>query len=132
MSTNNNTPVSSSNNMIPNNPPHQDDEGDNQMELLMRHSSPFAREGGEASPLTERNSSPSPLRLTRPRSNPRNRTPMRYQSPLNNDGAIPEEEGPTGAGGHGGGITIRPTAGRAVGTVLGARTAFRHVSSDYF
>jgi hypothetical protein len=46
--------------------------------LLMRHSSPLILPSGRAatSPLTERNSSPSPLRLNRPRSNPRNRTPM--------------------------------------------------------
>jgi hypothetical protein len=49
-------------------------------ELLMRHSSPILnRVTGETvtSPLEERNSSPSPLRLNRPRSNPRSRTPMR-------------------------------------------------------
>jgi len=49
-------------------------------DLLMRHSSPlFNRMTGEAvtSPLAERHSSPSPLRLIRPRSNPRSRTPMR-------------------------------------------------------
>jgi len=49
-------------------------------ELLMRHSSPLLHGStGEVvtSPLAERTSSPSPLRLNRPRSNPRNRTPMR-------------------------------------------------------
>lgn len=82
------------------------------MALLLRHSSPIVRD--VPSPLTERTSSPSQLR---PRSNPRNRTPMRYTSPLH--GAWIPEERPVG------GITIRPTAGRAVGTVLAAGTAFR-------
>ena len=115
------------------NPPDDDNEGDdNQMELLlMRHSSPFNTEGGATTSsllLTERNSSPSTLRFTRPRSNPRNRTPMRYQSPLHDDPFRIPEDGPGPPGiGHGG-ITIRPSAGRAVGTALGARAAVRHVS----
>lgn len=88
---------------------------DDPMALLLRHSSPIIRD--MPSPLTERTSSPSQLR---PRSNPRNRTPMRYTSPLH--GAWIPEERPVG------GITIRPTAGRAVGTVLAAGTAFRPVS----
>ena len=55
------------------------------LDLLMRHSSPFAAHGGESgavvsstasSTLTERTTSPS--LLLRPRSNPRTRTPMRY------------------------------------------------------
>jgi hypothetical protein len=100
------------------------------MELLFRHSSPLVLRSGRAatSPLTERNSSPSPLRLNRPRSNPRNRTPMRAQ-----EGEDGEEETqiPTGSqrqeqrrvagretflgGLH---INIRPSAGRAVGAAV--------------
>jgi hypothetical protein len=89
--------------------------GDDQMELLMRHSSPVVRAGSAESPLSERNSSPSPLRMNRPRSNPRNRTPMRYTSPLNADAfRIPEgdQEGEARR------ISIRPLAGRAVGTTM--------------
>lgn len=99
------------------------EEDDDQMELLMRHSSPFTtREGAVTSPLTERNISPS---LARPRSNPRNRTPMRYTSPLHSEAfRIPEEDPPMGRGG----ITIRPMAGRAVGTSTRARAAFQSVS----
>ena len=92
------------------------DNMDDPMALLLRHSSPIVRD--VPSPLTERTSSPAQLR---PRSNPRNRTPMRYTSPLH--GAWIPEERPVG-----GGLTIRPTAGRAVGTVLAAGTAFRPVS----
>lgn len=118
------------NNETSSRPPHQDDD-DNQMELLMRHSSPYTREG-IASPTVvaeQRNGSPSPLRLNRPRSNPRNRTPMRYTSPLQADAfrRIPEDR-PAVAVAAGGGITIRPTAGRAVGVTLAGRTAFRQVS----
>jgi len=77
-------------------------------ELLMRHSSPILnRVTGETvtSPLAERNSSPSPLRLNRPRSNPRSRTPMR----------IPEhaEEQDTTENRR---ITIRLGSGSGVGT----------------
>lgn len=81
-------------------------------ELLMRHSSPlFNRRTGEAvtSPLAERNSSPSPMRLNRPRSNPRSRTPMR----------IPEEdvqEEIVGAAAESRRITIRLGSGSAVGS----------------
>mmetsp|Transcript_8366 Transcript_8366/g.19278 ORF Transcript_8366/g.19278 Transcript_8366/m.19278 type:complete len:465 (+) Transcript_8366:122-1516(+) len=87
-------------------------------ELLMRHSSPiFNRSTGAAvtSPLAERNSSPSPLRMNRPRSNPRSRTPMR----------IPEQEeqeetaaGSTAAAAttEGCRITIRLGTGSGVGT----------------
>lgn len=82
-------------------------------ELLMRHSSPlFNRSTGEAvtSPLAERNSSPSPLRLNRPRSNPRSRTPMR----------IPEQEEEQqeqiGSTTEGRRITIRLGSGSGVGT----------------
>jgi hypothetical protein len=96
-----------------------------QMELLMRHSSPIVREGqAVASPLAERNTSPSTLRMHRPRSNPRNRTPMRFESPLQsyriregeNEGGAVEHEARR--------ITIRPMAGSAVGTaVLTARVS---------
>jgi hypothetical protein len=91
---------------------------DNPMELLMRHSSPLISIQTTGvrvtSPLAERNSSPSPLHLSRPRSNPRNRTPMRYESPLNADAFLPTNN-------EGRRITIRPmTAGRAVGTTMAA------------
>lgn len=78
-------------------------------ELLMRHSSPvFNRSTGEAvaSPLAERNSSPSPLRLNRPRSNPRSRTPMR----------ISEEHDQESTTTEGRRITIRLGTGSGVGT----------------
>jgi hypothetical protein len=101
----------------PNNP--HDLDGDTAMELLMRHSSPFTiRDGAVVSPLTERTSSPSFFTTTRPRSNPRTRTTTRYISPLQGDAFRIVEEQPT----HGN-ITIRPSAGRAVGTSLRPRTA---------
>jgi len=77
----------------------------------MRHSSPvLSRTTGEAvtSPLAQRNSSPSPLRLNRPRSNPRSRTPMR----------VPEEDHEESASNNtteGRRITIRLGAGSSVG-----------------
>ncbi len=80
-------------------------------ELLMRHSSPiFNRRTGEAvtSPLTERNSSPSPMRLNRPRSNPRSRTPMRIPEQH-------EEDDVAGSTTEGQRITIRLGTGSAVG-----------------
>lgn len=79
-------------------------------ELLMRHSSPLLNQRtGEAvtSPLAERNSSPSPMRLNRPRSNPRSRTPMRISEQQ-------EEEQAEVASGSGR-ITIRLGSGSAVG-----------------
>mmetsp|Transcript_12103 Transcript_12103/g.22502 ORF Transcript_12103/g.22502 Transcript_12103/m.22502 type:complete len:465 (+) Transcript_12103:74-1468(+) len=100
-------------------------------ELLLRHSSPLvlaSRSGqpGVTSPLTtERNSSPSPLRLNRPRSNPRNRTPNRVvddeqpqQRPRQQQVAVEERrvvqrQAVTNEGRR---ITIRPMAGAAVGT----------------
>lgn len=93
-------------------------------ELLMRHSSPlYNRSTGEAiaSPMAERNSSPSPLRLNRPRSNPRSRTPMR----------IPEgddEQGDIGSSTREGRrITFRLGSGSAIG-VNTASYAARRVS----
>jgi hypothetical protein len=96
-----------------------------QMELLMRHSSPVVRAGQEVtSPLSERNTSPSTLRMHRPRSNPRNRTPMRFESPLQSY-RIREGENEGEAVAHEARrITIRPMAGSAVGnTVLTARVS---------
>ena len=95
--------------------------------VVMRRSS--------TSPHTSRTTTGgSPLRLTnRPRSNPRTRTPMRYESPIEantfnriNIREEDETEVETAAGGaettgqprmEGRRITIRPMAGRAVGTV---------------
>lgn len=60
---------------------------------------------------------------TRPRSNPRSRTPMRYESPLNADAfhrsAIENEEAETRPEGRR--VTVRPLAGAAVGTALFTR-----------
>ena len=87
-------------------------------ELLMRHSSPILHSStgrAVASPLAERNSSPSPLRLNRPRSNPRTRTPMRAEEDQD------EQEGPRR-------ITIRPMTGAAVGTDMASSYTARHVS----
>jgi len=81
-------------------------------ELLMRHSSPLLnRRTGEAvtSPLAERNSSPSPLRLNRPRSNPRSRTPMRIPEHEEEQDDIPITENESSR------ITIRLGSGRGVG-----------------
>lgn len=97
---------------------------DNHIDLLMRHSSPIDRRNhpngasSNASPIMVRNSSPSLMGLSRPRSNPRNRTPMRYESPLPASTVrIPEEDdehhAPTTEGRR---ITILPMAGSARGT----------------
>lgn len=89
-------------------------------ELLMRHSSPILHSStgrAVASPLAERNSSPSPLRLNRPRSNPRTRTPMRAEEDQD------EQEGPRR-------ITIRPMAGAAVGTDMASSYTARHNRLD--
>lgn len=93
------------------------DDEDNHIDLLMRHSSPMMdrrnnHPNGSPSPITVRNSSPSLLGLSRPRSNPRNRTPMRYESPLPTAARIPEEDDAT----EGRRITILPMAGSARGT----------------
>lgn len=104
---------------------NEEEEDDNQWELLMRHSSPLMTANLMTSPSTERNSSPSPMGLTRPRSNPRNRTPMRYnQSPIHGGGPdgfvqIPEEPTHNHVATSAEGTRIRPlTAGRPVGTTL--------------
>ena len=102
---------------------NNDYDDDNHIDLLMRHSSPIDRlnqPNGNPSPITMRNSSPSPIGLSRPRSNPRNRTPMRYESPLPTAAfRIPEEQHDD-QGGHftteGRRITILPMAGSARGT----------------
>lgn len=88
---------------------------------------------------------PSPLRVAiealsnRPRSNPRNRTPRRYESPLNPDEfrrvsvsdeyaetagieVPPLEDQPLGSSGPRR-ITIRPLAGSAVGTTVPTRVS---------
>jgi hypothetical protein len=93
---------------------------DNSMDLLMRHSSPLVTTGARAvvsvaSPLAERrNGSPSPLRLNRPRSNPRNRTPNRAveEEPERVERRVAQRQEIT----EGRRITIRPMAGAAVGT----------------
>ena len=105
------------------------------MDLLMRHSSPLVVRSGATSPAAERNSSPSPLRLSRPRSNPRNRTPMRYESPLNADAfrlrEEDEEEAP--ATNEGRRITIRPMVGSAVGfTMATPRVSIIAIAGIYF
>jgi hypothetical protein len=95
------------------------------LEALMRRSSPLVRSPAPPSPLLTaatpsplRSSSASPLRLTRPRSNPRTRTPMRYESPLNSNAfRIDEEPRLTHTTG-GQRITIRPLAGSAVGATV--------------
>jgi hypothetical protein len=95
------------------------DDEDDQMELFMRHSSPIDRpSSNQPSPLTVRNSSPSPMDLSRPRSNPRNRTPMRFESPLGSNAfQIPEGEEETVPNtNEGRRITILPMAGSARGT----------------
>lgn len=108
--------VSDNANVIDNS--NNNNEDDRIEELLLRHSSPMGpdrRQPNQPSPLTVRNSSPSPLGLSRPRSNPRNRTPMRFESPLHsNTFRIPEEPADTNTN-EGRRITILPSAGRAVG-----------------
>jgi hypothetical protein len=88
---------------------------------------------------------PSPLRAAivslsnRPRSNPRNRTPRRYESPLNPDEfrrvsladdenvasepTLPPVEDQPLPGGGPRRITIRPMAGSAVGTMVSTRVS---------
>jgi hypothetical protein len=107
------------------------------VELLMRHSSPLVIGAGTAvgglglsSPLSERNSSPSPLRLNRPRSNPRTRTPNR--AVIEDDDVLLErrvaqqlqETRTHTTTNEGRRITIRPMAGAPVGTnIAGARVS---------
>ena len=99
---------------------------DNSMDLLMRHSSPLVMTVGRtnvASPLSERNGSPSPLRLNRPRSNPRNRTPNRAneEEPERVERRVSQRQESM----EGRRITIRPMAGAPVGTnMAGARVSF--------
>lgn len=81
-----------------------------------------------------RNAGPPPVTLaslaSRPRSNPRSRTPMRYESPLNPDefrreplttAAEQQEQSSTPEGGSRRIITIRPSAGLAVGSIAATR-----------
>ncbi|KAL3906347.1 MAG: hypothetical protein SGARI_004043, partial [Bacillariaceae sp.] len=104
---------------------------DNSMELLMRHSSPLVRTSarasgsGVSSPLADRTGSPSPLRLNRPRSNPRNRTPNRAteEQPERVERRVSQRQEST----EGQRITIRPMAGAAVGTNM-AGTRIRETS----
>lgn len=97
---------------------------DNAGLVVMRRS---VRSGSVSSPVASRGGA-SPIRLSRPRSNPRSRTPMRYESPIEaNAFRIREEdEEPSrrqadtatmGGRVEGQRITIRPMAGHAVGTV---------------
>lgn len=64
----------------------------------------------------------------RPRSNPRSRTPMRYESPLDPDQfrreSLESEESSVPFANEGRRITIRPLAGTAVGTALVHRVSF--------
>ena len=122
-------------------PPHQHGNPDN------AHVSPrrSVREGIMPSPVvtagpvlvSSRESTPTMERVlsyeslsTRPRSNPRTRTPMRYESPLNSDAfrtlTIDEEAAGAARSGsrgrvEGRRVTVRPLAGAAVGTVLAPR-----------
>ena len=93
------------------------------LEALMRRSSPLVRSPAPPSlslaPVTPPHSgTPSPLRLTRPRSNPRNRTPMRYESPLDPSAFRIDEEPRPARTTEGQRITIRPLAGSAVGATV--------------
>ncbi|KAG7362837.1 hypothetical protein IV203_026197 [Nitzschia inconspicua] len=121
---------------------------DNSMELLMRHSSPLLVDRSTAttprssvlsflSPPercinSNSNTSPSPLRLNRPRSNPRNRTPNRIEEDVNEEEPVERrvlerQQLLPGINNHEGRmegrrITIRPMAGAAVGTnIAGTR-----------
>ena len=64
----------------------------------------------------------------RPRSNPRTRTPMRYESPLNPNAFRREQPSPERREGLR--ITVRPLAGAGVGTVLGGRRVSRHLVEE--
>jgi hypothetical protein len=100
-------------------------EDSHNLQALMRRSSPLVRPSAPPSLLLEpltpsplRSSTVSPLRLTRPRSNPRNRTPMRYESPLNSNAFRIDEEPRPNRATEGQRITIRPLAGSAVGATV--------------
>lgn len=79
---------------------------------------------------------------SRPRSNPRSRTPMRYESPLNPDEFRRESQSSAAAGNDdepstsnsnresGRTITIRPTAGLAVGTTLSSNRHNRTIHEE--
>jgi hypothetical protein len=126
--------------------------GEMNLDVVLRQASPLIRSGRLDSPLvspsiraaldghgvavsatgstingTGTANRSSPIRLSRPRSNPRSRTPMRYESPLQADAfrileedserperVSPSRETPRMEGRR---ITIRPMAGRAVGTI---------------
>jgi hypothetical protein len=104
---------------------------DNSIEYLMRHSSPLSVlvSPRVVSPATERrnsNSSPSPLRMNRPRSNPRNRTPNRAteegdddHQPRRQRQQQQQQQVSSNNTNEGRRITIRPMAGAAVGTNMG-------------
>jgi hypothetical protein len=64
----------------------------------------------------------------RPRSNPRTRTPMRYESPLNPDAFRRDQPSPERREGLR--ITVRPLAGAAVGMTLGGRRVSRHWAEE--
>lgn len=100
----------------------------------VRHGSPYispALRSSLASPSSRESTPTHRHRVTvesllrRPRSNPRTRTPMRYESPINpaafhRDEASPERR-------EGQRITVRPLAGAPVGTTIGARRVSRSV-----
>ena len=70
---------------------------------------------------SSRDNTPNPINvenlLSRPRSNPRTRTPMRYESPLESDAFRIERPSPVVTNNEAQRISIRPLAGSAVGTV---------------
>jgi hypothetical protein len=72
-----------------------------------------------ASEKSSRDNTPTPMYVeeltNRPRSNPRARTPMRYESPLQNDAFRASSPSPVHEESRR--VTVRPLAGMAVGTV---------------
>lgn len=94
-----------------------------------RHASPYLSPALRSSLLAaspnSRETTPNRHRVTvesllrRPRSNQRNRTPSRYESPL--DPAAFRRDEPSPERVEGQRITVRPLAGAPVGTTLGAR-----------
>jgi hypothetical protein len=75
---------------------------------------------------SSRDNTPNPIHigdlLSRPRSNPRTRTPMRYESPLESNAFRIERGNSNTETTESSRISIRPTAGSAVGTVPRRRT----------
>jgi hypothetical protein len=125
----------------------EDDTVDHSRELLLRHSSPLLeRTLGQAPRTTtsvlfvpseqrsgnNNNTSPSPLRLNRPRSNPRNRTPNRMENETEEPRRVVQRQEMISDRVEGRRITIRPMAGAAVGTnMAGTRVSDLLVQSAY-